>query len=120
MKNKQKHYVSIPKYTSWQEALGYMDDICHGKNMPFDPHELKELIESDIKEQIEGHNEILRETYAMRNNCEFLIYCVRDLGIDVMLMLKIGLQRYNYLHKTKYNLQLYNNLYNVINGKAVQ
>lgn len=33
------------------EALCYLDDIAHGRKMKYDPHELKLLIESALKEK---------------------------------------------------------------------
>lgn len=31
------------------KALGYLDDIAHGRKMEFDAHELKLIVEKDIK-----------------------------------------------------------------------
>lgn len=31
------------------EALSYLDDIAHGRKMDYDPHELKLLVEKELK-----------------------------------------------------------------------
>ena len=31
------------------EALDYLDDIAHGRKMPYDAHELKLIIEKELK-----------------------------------------------------------------------
>ena len=31
------------------EALNYLDDIAHGRKMDYDPHELKLLVEKELK-----------------------------------------------------------------------
>ena len=31
------------------EALAYLDDIAHGRKMDYDPHELKLLVEKELK-----------------------------------------------------------------------
>ena len=32
-----------------KEALCYLDDIAHGRKMEYDPHELKCIVEKDLK-----------------------------------------------------------------------
>ena len=35
------------------EALRYLDDIAHGRKMEYDAHELKNIVESELKKQFE-------------------------------------------------------------------
>ena len=53
------------------EALCYLDDIAHGRKMEFDPHELKNIVEKELKEGEANKNasEILRIIF----NAPFII-----------------------------------------------
>lgn len=34
---------------SSKEALGYLDDIAHGRKMNYDPHKFKEIVAEDLE-----------------------------------------------------------------------
>ena len=99
----------VPKCMPWYEALMYLEDKPYKRNRPYDPHELRNHIETIIRDMIKETNKVFEDHYH-------LVSCIRDLEIDVMEMLKIGLQRYNYLHNTSYSLEFYNELFRMIYG----
>lgn len=123
MKNKQKHYAPIPPYLDGKgfQALELLDDIAHGREVGYDPHELKVIVESSMKHLNEIIDVTYRREHQLSHTIIFLINCISD-KIDFVKLFELGLQRYNYLYRNKKNyvsLSVYQNLYKIIMERTI-
>lgn len=79
------------------EALCYLDDIAHGRKMSLDPHELKLIVEKELKAleiiKVKGididilkyHKDLEHYNFAIRGRFEHLTKEEYDLLKEVLL-----------------------------------